>query len=280
MSKRNAKGIVLLVGLAAGLVGLGAGYIAWGWPPNWYAARDVFKLPASPENELIQYGWQLVTETPHLIGKSASDPALRYAGNDLACTQCHLKAGRKPFAAPFVSTFASFPMMANDEVVTLTERINGCLTRSMNGQPLPESGREMNALIAYMRFIGKDSPEGVRVTGMGLLPLAPAEQKPDPERGEKIFAHSCANCHGANGQGQRKSPPEVGFLVPPLWGEDSFNSAAGMSHIETAAAFIRANMPYRTTDYHNPFLSVQEAWDVAAYLTSQPRPAGPPHEPR
>lgn len=275
MRRRTVQGMLLLAVLAAGLIGLGGGYILWGWPANWYAARDVFKLPATPENQLIQYGWQLVTETPRLIGKSASDPSLRYAGNDLACTQCHLKAGNKAFAAPFVSTFASFPMMVNDEVLTLTERINGCMTRSMNGQPLPESSREMEALIAYMRFIGEGSPEGVRVAGMGLLPVAPAPEPPDRARGEKVYAHSCASCHGANGQGRRNSAPQVGFLVPPLWGDDSFNSAAGMSRLTTAAAFIRANMPFRTTDAHNPSLGVQEAWDVAAYVTSQPRPPGP-----
>ena len=29
--------------------------------------------------------------------------------------------------------------------------------------------------------------------------------------------------------------------IPPLWGDGAFNDAAGMAHIETAAAFIRAN---------------------------------------
>jgi thiosulfate dehydrogenase len=266
---------VLLVAFAAGFVGLGAGYILWGWPPNWYAFRDVYKLPPSPENQLIQYGWQLIVETPRLIGKSATDPKLRYAGNDLACSQCHLKAGTKAFAAPFISTFASFPMMVNDEVLTLTERINGCMTRSMNGQPLPENGREMNGLIAYIRFVGKNTPEAVRIAGMGLMPVPPALQTPDRARGEKIFSDTCASCHGTNGQGQRKLSPEIGFSVPPLWGPDSFNSAAGMSHITTAAAFIRANMPYLTTDYSNPLLGEQQAWDVADYVTSQSRPPVP-----
>ncbi len=280
MMRRKIEGMVLLVGMVAALIGLGAGYILWGWPPNWYAFRDVYKLPASPENEAIQYGWQLLVETPRLIGKSATDPKLRYAGNDLACSQCHLKAGNKPFAAPFISTFASFPMMVNDEVLTLTERINGCMKRSMNGQPLPESGREMNGLIAYMRYIGKNTPEAVRIAGMGLMPVPPATQTPDPERGQKIFSDTCASCHGMNGQGQRKSPPEIGFSVPPLWGPDSFNSAAGMSHLVTAAAFIRANMPYLTTEYRNPFLGEQQAWDVAAYVTTRPRPSLTPAEPR
>lgn len=274
----KTEGKALLIAVLAALAGVAAGYVLWGRAPNWYATRDVFRLPATPENELIQYGWQLVTETPRLIGKSASDPKLRYAGNDLACTQCHMKAGTQPFAAPFISTFASFPMMVNDDVLTLTERINGCMKRSMNGQPLPESGREMNALIAYMRYLGTDSPEGVRVAGMGLLPLPAAPAAPDLTRGAKFFADSCARCHGANGEGQRNLSPEIGFLVPPLWGPESFNAAAGMSRTTTAAAFIRAKMPYLTTDYHNPFLSVQEAWDVAAYVASQPRPPVPASE--
>ena len=42
-------GIGLVVALAAGL---GAGYLLWGWPTNWYA-RDVTSLPASPENDII-----------------------------------------------------------------------------------------------------------------------------------------------------------------------------------------------------------------------------------
>src|SRR5512132_3960445 len=49
-------GIALVVALAAGL---GAGYLLWGWPTNWYA-RDVTSLPASPENDIIRYeaqGW-------------------------------------------------------------------------------------------------------------------------------------------------------------------------------------------------------------------------------
>ena len=46
---------------------------------------------------------------------------MRYAGNDLACQNCHLKAGLQAFAAPFVSTFATFPMMVDDQVLTLTQ---------------------------------------------------------------------------------------------------------------------------------------------------------------
>ena len=66
--------------------------------------------------------------------------------------------------------------------------------------------------------------------------------------------------------------PAFGYEIPPLWGDGSFNSGAGMGHLATAAAFIHANMPVGS-DYREPILTVQEAWDVAAFVTSQPRPA-------
>ena len=94
----------------------------------------------------IRYGRELVVDTARHIGKSATDPAKRFAGNNLACVNCHLNAGLQPFAAPFVSTFATFPMLVDDQVLTLTGPLNGCMRRSMNGKDLPGDGREMEAL--------------------------------------------------------------------------------------------------------------------------------------
>ena len=45
-----------------------------------------------------------------------------------------------------------------------------------------------------------------------------------------------------------------------------------MHRLIASASFIRANMPFGTR-YNAPVLSVEEAWDVAAYINSQPRPA-------
>jgi thiosulfate dehydrogenase len=60
-------------------------------------------------------------------------------------------------------------------------------------------------------------------------------------------------------------------MVPPLWGSDSFNDGAGMARLITAANFVHFNMPHGT-DYLYPQLTVEQAWDVAAYMISQPRP--------
>jgi len=48
-------------------------------------------------------------------------------------------------------------MLVDDQVLTLTDRINGCMRRSLNGMDLPAESREMEALIAYFKFVGKGS---------------------------------------------------------------------------------------------------------------------------
>jgi thiosulfate dehydrogenase len=142
---------------------------------------------------------------------------------------CHLDAGLMPFAAPFVSTFATFPMLVDDQVIMLKERINGCMQRSMNGKELRVDGPEMEALIAYIKFLGEGTPEGVRVSGMGLLRLAEPPSPADNTHGEKIYADLCASCHKEDGQGECNKSPKVGYSIPPLWRDESFNAAAGNS---------------------------------------------------
>jgi thiosulfate dehydrogenase len=44
-----------------------------------------------------------------------------------------------------------------------------------------------------------------------------------------------------------------------------------MNRLITAANFVYSNMP-QGADYLNPILSTADAWDVAAFVVSQPRP--------
>ena len=67
-------------------------------------------------------------------------------------------------------------------------------------------------------------------------------------------------------QGQFGQAGETVF--PPLWGPRSFNIGAGMARLNTAAAFVKQNMPLGQGNT----LSDQEAYDVALYFTKQPRP--------
>ena len=65
-------------------------------------------------------------------------------------------------------------------------------------------------------------------------------------------------------QGQR-------YQFPPLWGPDSYNNGAGMARTITAARFVHANMPLGTT-FEEPQISGDDAYDVMAFVNSQPRP--------
>ena len=48
-----------------------------------------------------------------------------------------------------------------------------------------------------------------------------------------------------------------------------------MAKLAYAAASVRTNMPFGVRD-QDPVLTVQQAWDVAAYMISKPRPPAPP----
>jgi thiosulfate dehydrogenase len=99
---------------------------------------------------LVKYGYALFTDTANEIGPAAPDLARRFSGNNLTCQNCHLQAGRQPYAMPLVGVWGQFPQYRPREgmVDTLESRINGCMERSMNGRALPSESREMRAFFA------------------------------------------------------------------------------------------------------------------------------------
>lgn len=216
-------------------------------------------MPSGPMGEAIRYGHQLTTQTQVY--------AKKYVGNDLNCTSCHLNGGRTPNAAPWVGIWGVFPeyRTRNAQVNTLQDRVNDCFQRSMNGKPLPVDSKEMRGILTYMWWLSKDVPTGVDVEGRGFKRIK-AERTPDAAKGKTIYAEKCSVCHGANGQGMKGAEGE--YMFPPLWGPKSFNIAAGMARLNTAAAFVKANMPLG----QGGSLTDQEAYDVAAFFIQQPRP--------
>jgi thiosulfate dehydrogenase len=221
------------------------------------------------------YGRRLFVETPALIGPEVANPAMRYAGNNLSCQSCHLLAGTQAFAMPMIGVYATFPayLGRENDVRTIEDRIEGCMERSMNGRALPWDSREMRAMVAYLQFLSTGTPVGAPTKGRGTPALPLLDRAANVDRGRAVYTTICQACHQADGQGLRKGRKgdAAGYLYPPLWGPDSFNDGAGMHRLISAANFIRANMPFGTT-YRAPVLSVEDAWDVAAFINSQPRP--------
>jgi thiosulfate dehydrogenase len=218
------------------------------------------------------YGRRLLAETSRLMGPDHPDPAKRHTGIRMACASCHLGAGTEPGTLSLLQSAAVYPRFSGRDggVRDLVDRINGCMTRSMHGRELPRESAEMMAMVAYITSLG----DVHAAMGKGQLTVdeQPAFKTParaaDLRAGEQVFGDRCAICHGTDGGGLQATPrPIDGFVFPPLWGPDSFNNGAGMHRVLTAARFIKAKMPLGEAD-----LTDDQAFDVAAYINSRPRP--------
>lgn len=222
--------------------------------------------------ELVRYGHGLATQTFKYIGPEVSDKKMRYAGNNLACTSCHESEATKPYAMPWIGITASFPQYRGreDDISTLEERVNGCMERSMAGKSLPYDSREMKAFIAYFHFLSKDIPVGAAITEAGVFMSKAPNRKANLVDGEKVYVEKCAVCHQVNGEGVRAGAKgsASGYIFPPVWGDDSYNDGAGMHRVVMAMRYIKHNMPRDAVSQ----LTDDEAYDVAAYINTKPRP--------
>jgi thiosulfate dehydrogenase len=216
-----------------------------------WVALNVDSLPADSLGVSIRRGRALLAKT--------HDSLPRFAPSALSCTSCHLNNGRMAGAVPLYGSYARYPQFnaRAGGVVSIEDRVNFCFTRSLAGWRLPNTSTEMRDIVAYLAFLSRGIPAGADPAGTPLKPMPPA--RGDSARGVALFATNCARCHGPDGLG---TP-----LAPPLWGKRSFSIAASMAREERAAAFIKHNMPLDRPGT----LTDQEAYDVAAYVTSMPR---------
>lgn len=213
-------------------------------------------IPAGQRGEQIRMGYEIVVRTQQY--------AKRYVGNKLNCTNCHLDGGLNPNAASFVGLSVQYPEYRArvDRTMTLADRINECFERSLNGKALPPDSSKLQAVVSYIEWLSQHVPRGSKVAWRGIPRIRPI-RPPDPAIGKAVFAKKCSFCHGADGQGT--------MAAPPLWGPNSYSIATEMARVSVAASFIKGNMPrgwgWTVTD--------KEAFDVAAYINSQPRPDVP-----
>jgi thiosulfate dehydrogenase len=189
------------------------------------------------------------------------------------CQNCHLNAGTVYFGNCLSAVASTYPVFrARSGVVESVEfRVNDCLKRSLNGHPIDSQSREMRALVAYMEWLGKDVPEEVKPKGANTVEMPYLDRAADPEKGRQVYISRCQRCHGSDGQGSWK-PDHTAFIYPPLWGDNSYNTGAGLYRLSRFANYVKYNMPNDSAAYPNAILTDEQAWDVAAFVNSQPRP--------
>ena len=228
-------------------------------------------VPIPPTSE--EYGYQLMVQTPELMGPDAPDPSLRYTGNGLSCGSCHLRAGAEPGALSLFSAIQNYPKFSprSATIRTLEIRLNECMARSMNGKPLPPGSPQLIAMAAWIHDLGtrKTATSETNRQAEPQLFRAP-DRAAQVYAGKQVFDQRCVTCHGYNGLGVLANSSNHRYVYPPVWGPDSYNTGAGMHRLLTAAPFIKSRMPLGRPD-----LTDDEAYDVAAYINAQPRPQMP-----
>jgi thiosulfate dehydrogenase len=227
-------------------------------------------LPASPLTDEVRRGFRIFTDTPR--------EAPRLAHNGLSCSNCHLNAGQRQKALPLVGVAGMFPEFSkrSSHLISLDDRIVDCFLRSENGaadeQQLPQpTDPEVLAVSAYITWLSRGFATGTAPAWRGqnvierdrLIPV----DRLDPGAGRTLFADRCSSCHGPDGQGVQIGDKKAG----PLWGDLSWNDGAGAARVYTLAGIIRYAMPYLDPGS----LTDEEAQQIAAFITSQPRPRYP-----
>lgn len=254
MSGRNITGI-LLVAVMIMLAACGH--------DKGYSEADIRKDydnldPNDPKTAEIQRGKEIFDDTNAVLPE--------HVGNNLSCISCHGDGGLSA-NSPMVGVTVKYPKEHHDKWTTIEDRVNGCFIRSMNGTEIGD-GEEMEAMVAYLEFISKDVESDDDITWR-MNNNKDSVPEPNVENGEELYTKkNCISCHAGDGSG---SSDHTG---PALWGDGSFNEAAGINRINKATGFIQNNMPKG----HAGTLTDQEAADLAAFVLSHDRPEGDPEK--
>ena len=240
-------------------------------PGYWVAPNLMLDKSLNDEQrKLVEYGQSLIANTSLYLGPTGS---VNHTTNGMNCQNCHLDAGARPWGNNYSAVASTYPKFRerSGKVENIPKRVNDCIERSLNGTALPIDSHEMKAIVAYMEWLGKEVPKGEKPTGVGISDVTYLERAADPLKGKIVFDAKCQSCHGADGKGMANLQG-AGYTYPPLWGEHSYNTGAGLYRLSRFAGYVKENMPYNQASHSNPLLTDEEAWDIAAFVNSQPRP--------
>jgi thiosulfate dehydrogenase len=230
---------------------------------------DTSLIHNDPEFEQIYYGRGLIANTSFYLGPKGKIAAI---SNGMNCQNCHLDAGAKPWGNNYSAVFSTYPRFRerSGTVENIYKRVNDCIERSLNGVPLDTNSREMQAIYAYIKWLGRNVPAGTKPVGAGIRDLPYMERAADPGKGQIVYVQKCQRCHGIQGEGLLNAD-STNYAYPPLWGRHSYNTGAGLFRISRFAGYVKDNMPFDAS-HDTASLTIEEAWDVAAFVNSQSRP--------
>ena len=236
---------------------------------EFWLAPDTLGIASEKNGEQIFYGRNLIKNTSLYLGPNGT---VAHSSNGMNCQNCHLDAGTKVFGNNYSAVASTYPKFRERSgmMESIYKRVNDCFERSLNGQALDTLGKEMQAIKAYILWLGKDVKKGEKPKGSGLTEVKYLSRAADPEKGQMVYVEKCLSCHGTKGEGKMNAN-KLTYQYPPLWGEQSYNDGAGLFRLSRFAGYVKSNMPFGA-NYDNPQLTDEQVWDVAAFVNSQTRP--------
>lgn len=235
---------------------------------DWIAPHPS-QIPLTDEGGLIRYGRDLIANTSYYLGPKGRVASI---SNGMNCQNCHLDAGTKIWGNNYGAVFSTYPRFRerSGTIENIYKRVNDCIERSLNGQSLDTNSIEMQAIYSYIKWLGQNVPKDVKPAGAGIKELPLPDRAADPVKGQIVYVQNCQRCHGRQGEGAMNAGKTL-YVYPPLWGDNSYTTAAGLFRISRFAGYVQSNMPF-DAPHNAPHLTDEEAWDVAAFVNSQPRP--------
>ena len=234
-----------------------------------WEAPDTSVIPLTEPGLLIRYGRDLIANTAYYFGPKGRVAAI---SNGMNCQNCHLNAGTKSWGNNYSAVFSTYPRFRerSGTIENIYKRVNDCIERSLNGHPIDTNSREMQAIAAYINWLGNKVPKNIKPSGAGIRDIEFLDRPADPFSGQMVYVQKCQRCHGASGQGVFNAD-SISYQYPPLWGNNSYNTGAGLYRVSRFAGYVRDNMPF-DAPHNSAAVTDEEAWDVAAFVNSQPRP--------
>lgn len=234
-----------------------------------WTAADLSQAPKAMQSQL-EYGKDLIVNTAKYLGPKGS---VAHLTNGMNCQNCHLNAGTQPYGNNYGSVASTYPKYRgrSGAIEDIYKRVADCFERSLNGTAPKVGSKEMEAIVAYINYVGSNVKKGDKAKGSGIYELALLDRAADPVKGKELYTAKCVSCHQADGSGMMNAD-KIAYQYPPLWGDHSYNHGAGLYRLSRFAGYIKANMPLGAS-YKAPMLSDEEAWDLAAYVNSMPRPS-------
>jgi thiosulfate dehydrogenase len=244
-------------------------------PTQKFITPHISDIPEGKDGDDIRKAIRLLTQTSMYMGANKPNPNKRYASHILNCIHCHQAGesglpGTKMYSLPWVNVINDYPKLNTKsmQIISLEQRI--IMMFAKGKVALTPQSNEIRLIMKYFRWLNQFAKIGYQMEGTGLYKIY-LSRTANPEQGQLLYQHYCMQCHGKSGEGvkQLHFNEGGGYSIPPV-------DTGYLYMIPVLASFIYVNMPYGKTTFKNPTLSVDEAYDIAAYInTKLPRRYNP-----